>query len=227
MLNKILKKFLVHVEKSQLNESIINFYFCHLLSEDDNAVYSGRFYKRVLSTLCQLVRLRLCDPDCVEQHDVLNLGIVSCAMIMGTMYKQYISLQHFSGDVKGYPSFSQVVTCMGPQRHHRGVFAQLCVTILCKICGLNNLQYNEAVLFNGLYMPGGLITNASEHFLGKITQCINNNEMFFGVVIEDLATQVCMMLDRMHLAAVKEEIEAYCAAYDKIMHSSSGQGPSR
>ncbi|AUO54372.1 DUF3514 domain-containing protein [Ehrlichia canis] len=130
VLNTLLKKLLASISAAQISIPVVNFHFSQLLNQGDQAAHSGTFYRRVLSVLCQLVRLRLCDPSCENQHNMLDLGIVSCAMIMGTMYKQYISMLHFSGDVEGHPSFSQVVTCMGPQRPHRGVFARLCVTII-------------------------------------------------------------------------------------------------
>ena len=228
--NVLMRKLLLRIDKSQFNTSIIFYCLSKVLKEDEKAVYRGSFYRRVLSLLCQLVKLRLCDPQCAEQHDVLEMGIISCAVMMGTMYKQYINIIRASGDIKYSTGFKQVVAGMGQQKYHRGAFAELCATILSKVSSMNDARCNKAVLFHGLHMPGGIITNASEHFLGRITQCIDNNVMFFNVIIEDLAMQICTMLDKMHLAAMQEEIEAYCAAYSKIIRGSRGQGgegPSR
>ncbi|RZB12418.1 DUF3514 domain-containing protein, partial [Ehrlichia minasensis] len=232
IVNTLLRKFLAYISNGKFDIPVLHFYFSRILPSpsENRAMHSPVFYRRVLCILCELVKLRLCDPDCANRHGVLEFGIVHCAMLLGTMYKHYGTLARSSGRIGSGVNFSILVTHMGPASPHRGVFGKLCVAILRKLTCMYSLHYNESILIEGLHVPAGIVLSASENFCDRVRQCVNSGGIDFGIIIDDMAMQVCLLLDKMHLAAIEEEIVSYSMLYHKLMNDHGGdkhQGPSR
>lgn len=130
---------------------------------------------------------------------VLNFAIVSCAMILGSMYSKI-----------------EVVTSKARvgEGKHTEVFGLMCYYVLYKMQYMYDVDSNVTVVIGNLCFPSLLVEQCSVNFLDIAKVKIANDNMSFDVIMNDLANNICLLMTKDNLAAFEQHIREYSYIYD-------------
>ncbi|RZB12415.1 DUF3514 domain-containing protein [Ehrlichia minasensis] len=164
--------------------------------------YSSNFFSDVLQLLRSLASVKSGSTNCSRR--VLNFAIVSCAIILGSMYSKM--------------KVTSSRTRVNEDNKHTEVFGLMCYYVLYKMQYMYDVHSNMMVVIDDLYFPSMLIEQCSVNFLNIAKARIASDSMDFDVIMDDLTNSICLLMTKDNLAAFEQHIKEYACVYDSLVY---------
>ncbi|RZB12261.1 DUF3514 domain-containing protein, partial [Ehrlichia minasensis] len=180
-------------------------------------IHNPQYFRRLLSLLCRLVNMRLCVSGTSEE--VLDFAIVNLCIMFGCMYSNYAN---FAG-LPVEANIEEIIDNMKSSNLKRGVLGRKCFSLFMQFSNVYGVVFNNAntIRICDIDFPPVLLQQCSEHFAGQVEHAVASGSMGFHVVMQNISMQLCMLVDKMSIAACEEEISAYAEIYDRMINSSN------
>ncbi|WP_237422685.1 DUF3514 domain-containing protein [Ehrlichia canis] len=197
---------------------------CFKMANCDHEFYDGEFFRNVLDVFQKLMLFRLVGANCPKK--VLDLVIVKCAMIIGTMYTGYRCFIKSQGGFSDDESIAAIIEHMyggggdAKTKPHAGRVGVICCNMLVNLMNMYDPESNGIVQISGICFPEKLICQCSEHLSNEIERNMAEGTMGYEVIMENLAMCLYSTIENFDIAACREETEVYSAIYNEIIRSS-------
>ena len=194
---------------------ILYYQYLNKLSFSNVVLHDGNFFHSMYGLLCELSYLRV--NNILQSHDILDFAIVGCAIMCGSMYDNYGFLINNEVSIDEGHDIMSLVEHMGSTGHQRGAFGQMCYDLLYQMRHMYNAGNNQLTKLHNMLFPGVLIEQCSPGFCERAEEHIAGDTMSFNLIITDIASRICRMMDRYHLGPFEYEVSSYARLYDDIV----------
>ena len=189
--------------------------YLNKLSFSNVVLHDGDFFLGIYSLLCELSYLRV--NSILRSHDILDFAIVGCAIMCGSMYDNYGFVINNKTSIDEEHNIMYLVEHMGSTGPQRGAFGQMCYDLLCQVRYMYNAGNNQLTKLHNMLFPRALIEQCSPGFRERAEEHVAGGTMSFNLIITDIASRICRMMDRYHLGPFEYEVSSYARLYDDIM----------